>query len=211
VNNRAGLAELKQNNHFYFHLNYFFQRALGRTRSESFAMAKDAYAEAILENTHLLGDGNYQFNLHNILSYHYLGVLEYWDYQPKKDFRPVLVERQAPKNFDGKITFDVRYYSDDFQILNFTAERSGSRVEFTLEYESAKKYGFSLFDPPKGDVIMKSWTNGIKKGNRTTSWKLSKKEMQKLVSADKVTMIFGLDERAAVLSFDPGQLEGLLE
>ena len=27
VNNRAGLAELKQNNHFYFHLNYFFQRA----------------------------------------------------------------------------------------------------------------------------------------------------------------------------------------
>ena len=68
-----------------------------KDRSESFAMAKDAYAEAILENTHLLGDGNYQFNLHNILSYHYLGVLEYWDYQPKKDFRPVLVEKASTK------------------------------------------------------------------------------------------------------------------
>lgn len=116
-----------------------------------------------------------------------------------------------PEDFDGKIVFDVRYYSNDFQILSFTAERSGSRVEFTLEYESAKRYDFSLFDPPDGDVIMKRWTGGIKKGSRTTSWKLSKKERQKLVSVDTITMIVGSDERAAVLSFDPGQLEGLLE
>lgn len=41
--------------------------------------------KAILENTHLLGGKNYQFNLHNALSYHYFGVLEYWDYLPKDD------------------------------------------------------------------------------------------------------------------------------
>lgn len=147
--------------------------------------------KAILENTHLLGGKNYQFNLHNALSYHYFGVLEYWDYLPKDDlslaglnaanstkaqqsdskiYHSKTAEEIQPHEFTGEIAFKAVYYDDGFRILSFTAVKSGSRVKFTLEYESPRRCDFSFFDHPNGDTILKRWTNGIRKGTHKYSW-----------------------------------------
>ena len=90
VHNDVSLQDMKKNNFYYFYLSYFYNRALGKGRSDSFNLAKHAYATEILKNTDMLMDGNYQFNLHNVLSYHYFGLLENWDYKAKENFTPNL-------------------------------------------------------------------------------------------------------------------------
>ncbi len=222
VDKRAAFAELQQNNHFYFHLNYFFHRALGQSRSKSFALAKRAYIQVILENTHLIKSSNYQFNLHNVLSYHYLGVLEYWEHQPKKKFRPLVFSKArtarlsaaqsgSSRVFDGEIDFTAQYYNDSFRVLDFTAARSACGVEFTLEYKSAENNDLSFFDPPNGEVVKKIWFDGIKKGSHGLSWEMSKEETRMILNLNRITMLVGFENRAAILIFDPRQLKNLLE
>lgn len=77
VNNKVSLAEMKQNNFYYFMYELFNSASKSRSRSESFFQAKRLYASEIMKNTgDLKGEGNYGFNLHNVMSYHYLGVID---------------------------------------------------------------------------------------------------------------------------------------
>ncbi len=78
VNNKASLDEMKKNNFYYFQYVFFKSLADGYSRSDSFYLSQRAYAQEILKNTDKLGEGNYQFNLHNILAYHNLGLFENW-------------------------------------------------------------------------------------------------------------------------------------
>ncbi|GHU86606.1 hypothetical protein FACS1894198_6840 [Clostridia bacterium] len=66
------LAELENNNPFYFYYEFFKNLNKGRSRSESFTKAKASYASAILEHQDNL---IYQYSLHNILAYHYFGLI----------------------------------------------------------------------------------------------------------------------------------------
>ncbi len=60
-------------------------------------------------------DGNYQFNLHNVLSYHYLGLLENWNYKSKENFAPKISLDLDYDDFDGNIKFNSNYYEDSFK------------------------------------------------------------------------------------------------
>jgi hypothetical protein len=64
-------------------LNYFYNKASGKRWSTSFFSPKMAYAEEILKHTDMLGEGNYRFNLLNVLAYLYLGLIEYWSVNGK--------------------------------------------------------------------------------------------------------------------------------
>ncbi|MBQ3876519.1 MAG: hypothetical protein II796_03285 [Oscillospiraceae bacterium] len=71
-NNTASALELENNNPFFFHYEFYKNLAQGNTRSQSFFNAKKAYAKTIVHHKDL---GNYQYNLHNILSLHYFGLI----------------------------------------------------------------------------------------------------------------------------------------
>ena len=218
VNNRASFKALKQNNFYYFYFNYFYHRTLGRSRSDAFHRSRRAYAGEILKNTHVLAEGNYQFSLHNLLSYHYFGLLEYWNFPAKEDFNPRItggsgvVSGVVPSmDTDGGIAYSTRYFDDGFRVLAFSAKKSGRGLKFTLEYESPRRCDYAFFNPPDGDVLMKRKMNGIRKGQHKTTLSLSRSEVQKVLSLEEITMRFGFDDQASLLFFDPRQLQGLLE
>lgn len=72
------LEILKEGNSpYYFIYEFYNNMQQGKSRSESFMLAKKAYAEELLKHTDLSKYENYQTNLMNVLSLHYLGLLEY--------------------------------------------------------------------------------------------------------------------------------------
>lgn len=78
VNNKATLAKMKKNNFYYFYYSFMKYYYGGMNRSDSFWLAKQDYVKAILDNAGVVqGEGNYQFNLHNVLTYEHLGLLRY--------------------------------------------------------------------------------------------------------------------------------------
>lgn len=78
VNNKASLTKMKKNNFYYFYYSFMKYYYGGMNRSDSFWLAKRDYTESILYNSkELLGEGNYQFSLHNVLTYEHLGLLRY--------------------------------------------------------------------------------------------------------------------------------------
>jgi len=79
VNCRASLEDMAQSNFYYFYYNYLKALHEGAGRGRAFFTAQRAYAQALLAdsvNGIGTGEGNYQFNLYNLLGYHNFGVLE---------------------------------------------------------------------------------------------------------------------------------------
>ena len=221
VHNDVSLENMKKNNFYYFYLNYLYDRVLGKSRSESFNLGKLAYVQEILKNTDMLLDGNYQFNLNNVLSYHYFGLIEYWDCPAKSNFNPRLDNQAAfdgnvnPKldnqaAFDGNVKFNSNYSSGGFKVNSFKAEKVGEKVEFTLNYESSRNFDFSFFNPPNGDVIMKLGIVSIKKGANTAKFSINMNEFRKVLSVDSITMGFEFDDKPNWINFKTPQLRSLL-
>lgn len=77
VNNKASLDKMKANNFYYFYYNFMKNYYGGKSRSDSFYLAMKEYTSEILKHTgdNYLMEGNYQFNLNNVLTYEYLGLL----------------------------------------------------------------------------------------------------------------------------------------
>lgn len=207
VHNDVSLENMKKNNFYYFYFNYFYNRALGKGRSDSFNLAKQSYATEILNNTDMMLDGNYQFNLHNVLSYHYFGLLENWDCKSKENFAPKISLDIDYDNFDGNIKFNSNYYDDSFKVNLFKAERIDDIIEFTLEYESSRDCDYSFFNPPDGDIIMKIEKAGIKRGNNVTKFQLDMDEFNKILDLNGISMRFGFDDKGSFIWFDPQQLK----
>lgn len=89
VNNKAGLEQMKKNNFYYFHYTFYEKLTRGYSRTDSFLAAQQAYATESLNNTNLLGEGNYQFNLNNLLTYHHLGLIDYTDISKMTQLRKI--------------------------------------------------------------------------------------------------------------------------
>ncbi|MDR1260514.1 MAG: hypothetical protein LBJ83_02255 [Oscillospiraceae bacterium] len=71
-NKDAPLEKLEDSNPFFFFLEFFKNLDIGYSRCESFFRAKASYASALLNHT---SNGNYQYNLHNVLVHHFLGLI----------------------------------------------------------------------------------------------------------------------------------------
>ena len=78
VNCDASLSDMAKSNFYYFYYSYLKALHEGQSRSQAFFTAQQAYGEALLADSAnpLRGEGNYQFNLCNLLTYHNFGVLE---------------------------------------------------------------------------------------------------------------------------------------
>lgn len=78
VNNQASLQAMTESNFYWFYLHYLKALSEGASRSDAFFEAQKAYGNALIVDSQneLRGEGNYQFNLCNLLGYHNFGVLE---------------------------------------------------------------------------------------------------------------------------------------
>ena len=78
TNNAATLEAMTEGNFYWFYLNYLKALSEGASRSDAFFAAQRAYGNALLVQSTkpVTGEGNYQFNLCNLLDYHNFGLLE---------------------------------------------------------------------------------------------------------------------------------------
>ena len=78
VRNRASLESMTKSNFYWFYLHYLKALSEGASRSDAFFTAQQAYGNALIVDSQngIRGEGNYQFNLYNLLGYHNFGVLE---------------------------------------------------------------------------------------------------------------------------------------
>lgn len=189
VNNRGSLDQLKNNNFYYFHYEFFKAMAQGATRSDGFFRAQQAYSEQILKHTGQLGEGNYQFNLLNVLSYHNLGVIEYRE-KKLTDAKAVSTNTNASKPGSGTLKFDQEFKDKDLKIHQLTYRTTGKEVQFTVNYESGSDRMISLFNPPNGDLIRIVKADGLKKGKHTVTLSVPLTQLQNS-NVSMITMGFG--------------------
>lgn len=99
----------------------------------------------------------------------------------------------------------------DFKVNDLTAKRSGDDVIFTLNYESTREGGYSFFNPPNGDAIMKYDFSGIKIGTNSVEIKLTLLEFKQVISKDGISMKFWVDSDASAswIYFKTAQLSSL--
>ena len=78
VNCNVSIKEMQQSNFYWFYLHYLKALSEGASRSDAFFEAQKAYGNALIVDSQngIRGEGNYQFNLYNLLGYHNFGVLE---------------------------------------------------------------------------------------------------------------------------------------
>lgn len=78
VNNRDSQQNMTESNFYWFYLNYLKALSEGVSRSDAFFVAQQAYGNALIVDSQngIRGEGNYQFNLYNLLGYHNFGVIE---------------------------------------------------------------------------------------------------------------------------------------
>lgn len=220
VNNKATLTELRKNNFYYFFLQYFQNRKNGKGRSESFFRAKRDYAKEILKNTDKMGEGNYQFNLHNVLSYHYFGLLDNFEAAPAEVDETLLqslietgkqlsLEEEMEKAVEVP---DFKYYNNftdkPLSVESFKAYMVPSGFVFELHYKSKKDGDYNYFNPPNGDKLMENVEGGIKKGIHTAKFKISLKLIKSL---EGFTIKSSADDYKGLLYFETEQLKSLLK
>lgn len=206
VNCFASLEEMKQNNFYYFQYAYFKTLSQGYTRSDSFLSAQRAYAQEILKNTETSYSlvGNYQYNLHNLLTYHYLGLIEYdsigespviqlskVDNQNNPDNNSTNpVEENAKKG--GEIKYWGKLEGPGFKIIGLRAFKHKNNITFFLEYESNIPRVFNLFEAPDGDKLMMNYM-AMPSGKNVVEFTAPKDIMK---DVDILTMRFDTDEEA---------------
>lgn len=224
VHNDVSLEKMKKNNFYYFYYEYFRNITSVKTRSDSFSLAQRAYGQEILKNTDMMGDGNYQYNIHNVLSYHYFGLIEYNNSKtPEKSETSTEVKVENIGSNSGEadntniqpgmevnIKFTPDYSAGGFKVTSYNAKRIGDNIEFALNYESSRDCDYSFFNPPNGTELMKIITGGIRKGTGTTKFTIGLKELKDILSVDNMSMRFGFDDKPNWISLGTSQLQPLI-
>ncbi len=78
VRNYVSLEDMTKSNFYYFYYAYLKALNEGKSRSDAFFVAQKAYGTALYADTKepLRGEGNVQFNMNNLLTYHNFGLIE---------------------------------------------------------------------------------------------------------------------------------------
>lgn len=186
VNCRASVEEMEKSNFYYFYYHYLNALHEGSSRSEAFAAAQKAYAQALVAdsvNGIRAGEGNYQFNLCNLLAYHNFGVLEpnsasaafnaagyiaqAGQSVPKDEVQQGGNQGGVQNNItltDGAPVGEVKnvawtdrntLQTGSYTVHSFTAQTlDNGYIRFYLDITARAGMPFSVFNPPNGDLFM---------------------------------------------------------
>lgn len=187
VNCDASLSVMAKSNFYYFYYQYLKALHEGQTRSAAFCAAQRAYGEALMKDSAngIRDNGNYQFNLYNLLTYHNFGVIEpsaAWpafeavgyisqagQSVPKKSQqRPQ--QPNTIKLTDGAPVGESRTVQTSSNNMlkegSFTVHScvlqplNNGCVRYTLEYTAPKGLNISVFSPPDGELFMQLDNSG---------------------------------------------------
>lgn len=202
VNNTASLTDLKKNNFYYFMYEFFKYQSDGYSRSDSFFNAKRLYAAEILKHIDLLGEGNYGYNLHNVLSYHYLGVIDIPESQstgmielPAKDILPkannssldkqnntrhiILNQGDSSDDLNYKnITYRLDNPNEEYKVQDISAAVDQDKVYIKIKYSSPKDDFIALFLQGDTPGLQELIVSGTKKGDNTMVLSFTKDELK---------------------------------
>lgn len=185
VNYNASITDMENSNFYYFYYHYLKAMDEGNTRSMAFLTAQQAYASALIASSAngIQSEGNYQFNLCNLLSYHNFGVLE-----------PLYVSTSSVQTSAAEkpdIKQQVLPKRETVTINSITSEETEkNQIRFTIKFTAPKGWSILVFDPPDGNVIRIPLNNatGIEE---TRKIEIPKK---KLKNVDMLMINFYLDD-----------------
>lgn len=228
VNCDASLPDMAKSNFYYFYYNYLKALRNGLSRSQAFLNAQQAYGTALLNDSlnGLRGEGNYQFNLCNLLAYHNFGVLE-----PSVDMMVLSESRSAilqarqsipkvsvqsgnggnsnmqviemtdgvPKEEAITLSFETENRGNvDWEITGYTAQKlDNGRFRFVVTHTAGKSMPFTAFDPPNGEKFMYGGTSD----ESTITYEMSEDEIPAYG-----TITLNIDHAAFFVFFKTDQL-----
>ncbi len=184
VNCDATISDMAKSNFYYFYYSYLKALNEGQSRSQAFFTAQKAYGEALMEDSTepLRGEGNYQFNLCNLLTYHNFGVLEP-NATTSFDAAGYIIQagQSVPKEptntsnqggsstgstivlTEGKpegkliaVEYSTRNMltSGSCTIHGITAQHlNNGYTRYTMDYTAPKGLRTVVFNPPEGDIF----------------------------------------------------------
>ena len=209
VNVNASLSKMTQSNFYWFYYQYLKALNEGATRSEAFHLAQKSYGEVLMEDSKngiRSGEGNYQFNLSNLLVYQNSGLIELRTYElPDKGVGTIvekpsqtIVEEQSHSGLQCTISNELKSGKVIVHSLKYQIE--GEHVVFTLDITAPKNINTSFFTPPNGELLMVLGTSSKTKERDIYTFRVKKTVVQK---TNYLTMNFyrGPDDRCFV-SFD---------
>jgi hypothetical protein len=94
--------------------------------------------------------------------------------KPICDLQTLRLKEPNSLNKPVNINFKRNFNSTDLKINRLTAIINNDQVEFSLSYSSNKDRFLSLFNPPKGDVLMYWDRTGINKNDTVVSFRIPK-------------------------------------
>lgn len=200
VNCDASLSDMAKSNFYYFYYQYLKALHEGQTRSSAFFAAQQTYGQALLEESTKglpKGEGNYQFNLYNLLAYHNFGVIEPSAAWASFDASGYIIQagqsvpkvtQQRPQEggnqpgttielTNGSPVGESRVVQTssnnmlqegDITVHGCTLQLlNNGCVHYTLDYTAPKGLNISVFSPPNGELFMQLDSSGTI-GNRDT-------------------------------------------
>lgn len=176
TNNNISMEKMRTNNFYFFHYAFLDSYLDGYSKSESFCMGQRAYAQEIMKNTDKMGFQNYQYNLHTLLCYHNLGLIEYWG---NKHNGLVLAGEIKASN---EVSFGKNIESSGIRINSIKYDVTSKEVQFTISYDIGKTMYYSFFNPPHGNILMiHDMQKGIK-GKGSIVFKVPIEKLKKISS-----------------------------
>ncbi len=238
INWRASLPEMAKSNFYYFHYHYLKALHDGLKRSEAFFTAQREYAIALIADSErpITGEGNYQFNLYNLLAYHNFGVIEpnaaslsLCDTESYINKAPESVQKaaQGGQNNNGRndreITLSegnpvgepitIRYTitnelaSGTATIHSYTAQKlDNGYVRFTVEYTVPEGLNIFVFNPPNGDLLAMSGSSRTTGERSTLVFELSDTDIAAITDGVNINFYTG-DKNRCFVFFQISQLK----
>ena len=229
VNWRAPLSEMPRSNFYYFYYHYLKALHDGATRSQAFFTAQQAYGEALMSDSKLplRGEGNYQFNLYNLLAYHNFGVIEpnaaemvlyasgglinqapesvQKAVQSSVSSNRLVLTDGNPDGKERKLEFSARNelpkeFSAD--VKSITAQPLDNEyIRFTVSYTVSENMGVTVFDPPNGDLFL------LRSGTDDSGELVFDLSNENLAWTDSVTLNFNTGDNHLWVFFQTKQLD----
>lgn len=197
VNCKASPEQMAKSNFYYFYYHYLKALHEGKTRSEAFHTAQQEYATALIADSAngIQREGNYQFNLCNLLVYHNFGLIEPntaalammdstgYIAQAGQSV-PKLHQQRAKSNdapsspliTDGNpvdsimkipCNENIELKTGTLEVHSLTAQKLDNEyIRFTLELTAREGLPFCVFNPPDGNLFM--FRGGSTTGERQT-------------------------------------------
>ena len=195
---------MAKSNFYYFYYNYFKALQEGVSRSQAFFKAQQEYAKALLIDSQAglrTGEGNYQFNLCNLLAYHNFGVIEPSAYmftlaesrkstisQSVNSVPKVIThsgdnggsEGEANKSKPIGEEIQLSYRTNNrglvtLRVTECTAQlMDNGRYRFVVSHTGVSLIPFTAFNTPDGELFIHSGSGG----ESTITFEMSEEEVR---------------------------------